>query len=128
MQTLLSAAKVGQRKGGMDEGMLGSIQKLKKHKTALLTLSPPTTGQPLTLYVAGLDSSVSVVLVTEEEGENPTQRPIYYLSRVLQGAEHKYPPIKKLTLEVVAVARRLQPYFLAHQITIPTGYLQLQML
>lgn len=63
------------------------------------------------MYVSCSDTAVSTVLLSEAEG---TQRPVYYHSRSLQGAEIRYPYIKKLALVVVSVARRLNLHFHAH--------------
>lgn len=66
-------------------------------------LSLPEQGEPLTLYLVGSNSSISVVLALEKEGDNLTQSLIYYLSRALVGVEHRYPPIEKLALAIVVV-------------------------
>lgn len=74
---------------------------------------------------------MSTVLVSEErelKGAHRTQNLIYYLLSALQGAEYQYAPIEKLALVVVVVVRRLRPVFQAHVITIPMGYLMLQVL
>ncbi|KAK4397722.1 hypothetical protein Sango_1247700 [Sesamum angolense] len=42
--------------------------------------------------------------------------PIYYVSKVLNGAEGWYTPIEKMALALVITARRLRPYFLSHPI------------
>ncbi|KAL0416404.1 UNVERIFIED_CONTAM: hypothetical protein Slati_3472300 [Sesamum latifolium] len=47
--------------------------------------------------------------------------PIYYVSKVLNGAEGRYTPIKKMTLALVVTARRLHPYFLSHPIGVKTN-------
>lgn len=73
------------------------------------------------LYVEGSALVISVVMISKK-GENGMQNPIYYLSRALQGAECRYPPIEKLALVVVTAARLLCPYFQAHIINIPIGY------
>jgi len=39
------------------------------------------------------------------------QRPIYFISKVLQGPEVRYPAIKKAALVVMFAARRLYHYF-----------------
>ncbi|GKC71828.1 reverse transcriptase domain-containing protein [Tanacetum coccineum] len=41
---------------------------------------------------------------------------IYFVSRVLQGAELNYPALEKLVLALVHAARRLRRYFQAHMI------------
>ncbi|GJW55870.1 reverse transcriptase domain-containing protein [Tanacetum coccineum] len=52
-----------------------------------------------------------------EEG----QLPIYFVSRVLQGAELNYPTLEKLILALVHATRRLRMYFQAHTIEILRG-------
>jgi hypothetical protein len=50
----------------------------------LTTLTPPTPGAPLLLYVAASHSAVSAVLVQEKlEGQVKKQAPIYFVSEVL---------------------------------------------
>nr|GEV34120.1 reverse transcriptase domain-containing protein [Tanacetum cinerariifolium] len=46
---------------------------------------------------------------------------IYFVSRVLQGAELNYPVLEKLILALVHAARRLRRYFQAHTIMVLTG-------
>ncbi|GJY09504.1 reverse transcriptase domain-containing protein [Tanacetum coccineum] len=55
----------------------------------------------------------SAVLLAEREKR---QVSIYFVSRVLQGAELNYPKLEKLILALVHDARRLQRYFQAHPI------------
>ncbi|GKU88859.1 hypothetical protein SLEP1_g3075 [Rubroshorea leprosula] len=60
---------------------------------------------------------MSSVLVREEAKQ---QKPIYYISSVLHGAELRYPIAEKATLAVVTSARKLRPYFQSHPIIILT--------
>ncbi|MCI77245.1 gag-pol polyprotein, partial [Trifolium medium] len=57
---------------------------------------------------------MSSALVHEVEGE---EKPVYFVSRVFQGAEVRYQKIEKLSLAVVVTARRLRHYFQSHKIT-----------
>jgi ribonuclease HI len=59
------------------------------------------------------------VLVREESGK---QRPMYFTSKVLHGAEERYPRIEKLAYALVISARRLRPYFQAHAVRVLTEY------
>ncbi|KAL0448612.1 UNVERIFIED_CONTAM: hypothetical protein Slati_1417600 [Sesamum latifolium] len=47
--------------------------------------------------------------------------PIYYVSKVLNGAEGRYAPIEKMALALVITARRLRPYFLTHPVEVKTN-------
>ena len=62
-------------------------------------------------------TAVSVALVREEER---VQKPVYYASQALRGAEERYPPIEKLALALVTAARKLKPYFQAHTVNVLT--------
>jgi ribonuclease HI len=62
---------------------------------------------------------MSSALVQEVEGE---VKPVYFVSKILKGAETRYQKIEKLALAVVSTARRLRQYFQGHQIIIKTDY------
>jgi len=62
---------------------------------------------------------VSSVLVQEIEVE---ERPIYFVSRVLHGAEVRYQMIEKVSLALIITARRMQMYFQNHQVIVKTNY------
>ncbi|XP_016648970.1 PREDICTED: uncharacterized protein LOC107880923 [Prunus mume] len=47
--------------------------------------------------------------------------PIFYVRKALQRAELRYPPLEQLALALVVSARRLRPYFQAHEITALTN-------
>ncbi|KAL0427433.1 UNVERIFIED_CONTAM: hypothetical protein Slati_2918100 [Sesamum latifolium] len=68
-------------------------------------------------YLVTQRVATSAVITREERG---THLPIYYTSRMLQGAEDRYDPMEKLILALVHTARKLRPYFLAHPITVLT--------
>ncbi|XP_071724747.1 uncharacterized protein [Rutidosis leptorrhynchoides] len=50
----------------------------------------------------------------------PSPKPIYYVSKVLQGAEIHYSKVEKFSLALVMAARKLRPYFKAHSIRVLT--------
>ncbi|GJQ98657.1 reverse transcriptase domain-containing protein [Tanacetum coccineum] len=62
--------------------------------------------------------SINAALFAKREEE---QAPIYFVSKVLQGAEINYSGMKKLILALVHAARRLRRYFQAHMITVLTN-------
>ncbi|KAL0444485.1 UNVERIFIED_CONTAM: hypothetical protein Slati_2171200 [Sesamum latifolium] len=76
-----------------------------------------TRGSPVPISI-GCPQAVSSVLIRKEDGK---QLPIYYVSKVLNGAEGRYTPIEKTTLASVVTARRLRPYFLSHPIGVKTN-------
>ncbi|KAK2998503.1 hypothetical protein RJ639_023274 [Escallonia herrerae] len=58
---------------------------------------------------------VSAVLVREGDG---VQKPIYYVSKVLQDVETQYPKIDMIALALIILARHRRPYFQSHSIII----------
>ncbi|KAK3007035.1 hypothetical protein RJ639_017330 [Escallonia herrerae] len=90
-----------------------SFDKLKEYLTSPPLLSKPIPGEDLFLYLAVAESAVSAVLIREQDGR---QFPIYYVSKVLQGAEQRYPNAEKLAFALLIAARKLRPYFQSHTI------------
>ncbi|KAL5537853.1 hypothetical protein UlMin_045641 [Ulmus minor] len=74
---------------------------------------PPEPGQPLLLYIAVTESSLGALIAQEKDG---VERPVYYFSRLVRGAECNYSLIEKQCLALVYVAQRLRHYMLAHKV------------
>ncbi|KAK3006151.1 hypothetical protein RJ639_015494 [Escallonia herrerae] len=68
-------------------------------------------------FLSITEAAVSTVLFREEDG---VQKPIYYISKVLQDVETRYPKIAKIALALIISARRLRPYFQSHTIIVLT--------
>jgi hypothetical protein len=60
------------------------------------------------LYLSASDFAVSDALVREEK---TIQQPIYFVSKVLQGAEVWYQLIEKVVLGKIVAARKVRQYF-----------------
>jgi hypothetical protein len=82
-------------------------------------LSRPVEGEILYLYLAVSTSAVSSALVQEDAG---IQKPVYFTSKALRGAEERYPRIEKLAFALVISTRKLRPYFQAHAVRVLTEY------
>ena len=98
---------------------------LKAYLSSPPILVSPSKGELLTLYLAVSDFATSAALVRER---NRVQQPIYYYSPALRGAEKRYPKMEKLILALVTTSRKLQPYFQAHTVEVPTEYPMKQIL
>ncbi|KAL0441204.1 UNVERIFIED_CONTAM: Retrovirus-related Pol polyprotein from transposon gypsy [Sesamum radiatum] len=96
-----------------------AFDELKKYLVSPPLLTKPETGETLYLYLAVSENAVSSVLVRQENREH---LPVYYVSKVLQGAEPRYSQIEKLALSLVIAARKLRPYFQSHQVTVLTNH------
>jgi len=70
-------------------------------------MSKPVGELPLQLYLSISDDTLSIALVQE----NLEQRPVYFISRVLQSAETRYQLVEKITLALLMAARWLCQYF-----------------
>ena len=78
-----------------------AFEELKAYLSSPPLLSPSQPGEELFLYLAVSPIAVSAALIREEDG---VQKPVYYASRVLRGAEERYPPMEKLAFALVTVA------------------------
>ena len=94
-----------------------AFEELKAYLSSPPLLSPSQPGEELFLYLAISPATVSAALVREEER---VQKPVYYASRALRGAEERYPLIEKLAFALVMAACKLKPYFQAHAMIVLT--------
>ena len=94
-----------------------AFEELKAYLSSPPLLSPSQPGEELFLYLAISPVAVSTALIREEDR---VQKPVYYASRALCGAEERYPPMEKLTFALVTAACKLKPYFQAHTVIVPT--------
>lgn len=78
-------------------------------------LSKPNDGEDLFLYLAV--SSHALTLVRED---SKIQRPVYYISKRLSGAELNYPKLEKLAYCLLIASKKLRLYFQAHSIKVLT--------
>ena len=90
---------------------------LKEYLTRAPLLSTPREGDQLFLYLVVSKWVISSVLVREEEEK---QYSVYCTSKALVDAETRYPLMEKWVLALITAARKLRPYFQAHQIVVMT--------
>uniref|UniRef100_A0A2N9EQY4 RNA-directed DNA polymerase n=1 Tax=Fagus sylvatica TaxID=28930 RepID=A0A2N9EQY4_FAGSY len=81
-------------------------------------LSSPKEGEPLYIYLAASDKAVSAAIVRNGPGE---QRPVYYTSKTMNGAETRYLPLEKSALALFITAKKLPHYFQAHTMIVLTS-------
>ena len=94
-----------------------AFEELKAYLFAPPLLRPLQPGEELYLYLAVSPVAISAALIREEE---KVQKPVYYASWALRGAEERFPPIEKLAFVLVTAARKLKPYFQAHTVVVLT--------
>ncbi|GKV13754.1 hypothetical protein SLEP1_g24737 [Rubroshorea leprosula] len=95
-----------------------AFDELKSYLSSPPLLTKAIDGEILYLYLGISNEAISSVLVKEETKQ---QKPIYYISSVLHGAELRYPIVEKAILAVVTSARKLRPYFQSHPIIVLTN-------
>ena len=71
------------------------------------------------LYLAVTPHAVSLALIREEQ---KIQKPVYYTSKALRGAEGRYQLIEKLAFALITTSRKLRHYFEAHVINVMTNH------
>ena len=96
-----------------------AFQDLKVYLTTAPLLSPSIPGEELYLYLAVSPHAVSSALIKEER---MAQKPVYYTSRALRGAEGRYPLMEKLAFALITASRKLRHYFQAHVIVVMTDH------
>ncbi|KAI5333485.1 hypothetical protein L3X38_023616 [Prunus dulcis] len=112
------ALKKGHRDKWDDEFQV-AFQNLKTYLTSRPLLSKPIPGEDLYIYLEVSGSAVSSALIREELG---AQHPIFYTSKALLDAETRYLKLEKLIFSLVVSARKLRPYYQAHQIIVMTEF------
>ena len=76
--------------------------------------------EELYLYLAVSPYAVSSALIREE---GKVQKPVYYTSRALRGAERRYPLIEKLAFALITASRKLIHFFQVYVINVMTDHL-----
>jgi hypothetical protein len=88
----------------------------------LTTLTPPSSGTPLLLYVVASHTVVSVALVQEkQDGQVKKQAPVYFVSKVLSPSNKIYTELEKVMYVVLMASRKLRHYFQAYHIIVPSS-------
>ena len=92
-----------------------AFQDLKTYLVTAPLLSQSVMEEEFFLYLAVTPHAVSSALIREE---GKAQKPVYYTSRALRGAEGRYPLIEKLAFALITASRKLRHYFQAHVINV----------
>jgi hypothetical protein len=98
-----------------------AFKELKKYLIDLATLTPPSPGAPLLLYMVASHSAVSVALVQEkQDGQVRKQAPVYFISEVLSFSKKNYTELEKVLYAVLMASRKLRHYFQAYNVIVPS--------
>jgi hypothetical protein len=95
---------------------------LKDYLIKLTTLSPPSPGVPLLLYVSASQSTMSAALVQEVVDEGVKRKmDVFIVSKVLGPSKRNYTEMEKVMYVVLMDSRKLQHYFQSHNIIVPSS-------
>ncbi|CAM8912699.1 unnamed protein product [Rhodiola kirilowii] len=97
-----------------DDKCRKAFDSIKKYLSTAPVLGAPIPGKPLILYVAAQEKSLGAMCA--QETDERKERPLYYLSRTLVGAELNYSPIEKICLALVFAVQKLRHYMQAHTV------------
>src|SRR3954465_5744109 len=77
-------------------------------------LVAPVTGKLFLLYVRSMDHSLGALLA--QHNDEGYEQAIYYLSRTLLEAEHRYRPVEKECLALVFAVQKMRHYLVGQTI------------
>uniref|UniRef100_A0A2N9HQ18 Uncharacterized protein n=1 Tax=Fagus sylvatica TaxID=28930 RepID=A0A2N9HQ18_FAGSY len=100
-----------------ENNLTKAFERLKEYLAAAPLLSTPVNGESLYIYLAVSEHAVSAAIVREDYD---VQKPVYYTSKTLDGAESRYLPLEKLAFALVCSAKKLPHYFQAHTMIVLT--------
>jgi hypothetical protein len=99
-----------------------AFEELKQYLIDLTTITPPSSGNLLLLYVAASHYAVSAALVQEkQDGQVKRQAPVYFVSKVLSLSMKNYTKLEKVLYVVLMASRKLRHYFQAYHIIVPSS-------
>jgi hypothetical protein len=88
----------------------------------LTTLTPPSLGAPLLLYVAASHSAISATLVQEkQDGQVKRQAPVYFVFEVLSLSKKNYTELEKVLYAMLMASKKFLHYFQAYHIIVPSS-------
>jgi hypothetical protein len=99
-----------------------AFEDLKQYLIQLTTLTPPSSGAPLLLYVAASHTAVSAAMVQEKQGEQTKKQvPVYFVSEVLSPSKRNYTKLEKVLYAILMASRKLRHYFQSYHIIVPSS-------
>jgi hypothetical protein len=97
-----------------------AFEELKQYLIQLTTLTPPSSGAPLLLYVAASHVAVSASLVQERQDDQAKKQVlVYFISEVLSPSKRNYIVLEKVLYAVLMASKKLRHYFQSYHIIVP---------
>ena len=88
-------------------------------------MTVPQPDKTLLIYIAATSHVVSTAVVVEREEAEHTykvQRPVYFISEVLNEPKTHYPQVQKLLYAILITSRKLRRYFEYYKIVVVTEF------
>ena len=102
-----------------------AFRQLKQYLTSPPVLTAPREDETLLLYIAATNRVVSTTMVVERDEPGhvyKVQRPIYFISEVLNESKTRYPQIQKLIYAILITSQKLKHYFDGYRVVVMTEY------
>jgi hypothetical protein len=106
------------RKFLWDEDCSATFQGIKAYLSSPPCLSIPCPGELFFLYLAVSKHAISAILVRET---NERQKPVFFVSKIMNETESRYFRPEKATLTLIQAAKKLPHYFQASTVTVLTN-------
>jgi hypothetical protein len=99
-----------------------AFEELEQYLIQLTTLTPPSLGAPLLLYVAASHAQVSAVLVEEkQDGQAKNQVPVEFIFEVLSPSKRNYTELEIVLYVVLMASKKFRHYFQSYHIIVPSS-------
>jgi len=90
------------------------FEKIKQYLTHPPILVTPVSGKSFLLYVRAMDHCLGAFFAQNNDQEY--EQAMYYLSRTMIGAEHRYNPIDKECLALIFAIKKMRHYLVGQRI------------
>src|SRR3954464_14367630 len=97
-----------------DQQCQEAFDEIKRYLTSPPVLIASVARKPFLLYVRSMDHSLGALLT--QHNDEGYEQAIYYLSRALLEAEHRYHPVEKECLALVFAVQKMRHYLVGQTI------------